>query len=50
MLGLSMLLGLAAVWVPGEFFDSPFAAKTLWTSVVLFGVSLAAAAITKWLG
>lgn len=49
MLVLTTVLGLAAVWVP-DFWRHDAGPKTMWTAIVLFAVTVAAAAITKWLG
>lgn len=49
MLGVSVALGIAAVWIP-SFWEHRECPKLIWTSIVLFGASVAAALITKWLG
>lgn len=49
MLGFAAVLGLAAVWVH-DFWNTDFGPKALWSSIVIFATSVAAAAITRWLG
>lgn len=49
MLGVAAVLGIAVVWFE-DAWDNEYVWKGMWTSLVLFGTSVAAAAIVRWLG